>query len=370
MSKDLGQQSATWDKSWSEIDPITEIQMWDYYGGRKWITKYVPRYGKVVEAGCGLGRYCFYLKRLGIDIEGIDFSENAIDRLNEIKFKIEPSAKFMHGDVTDLPCEDNTISGYISLGVVEHFKEGPQKAIAEAYRVLRPGGIAIITTPNKSFYVRYRKLKDRLKKNVKRIIGRNIDDRPFFQYEYTPKQLRSFCKKQGFYVSRAEGADLLYPFSEIGRFKGGNLNPGSFAYWFVHKFEDTWIKNIGGQSISISVKTASLMHCFLCGKLSATPDSLQKFDVPISNDMQHTKLAGYYRKGRKVNYSCRYLINPPILKPETRKCEFSDRQYVTDPIFEDYGYDRNVSPESLIDPQINIPLCVNNIKPVWRKRKG
>ncbi|WP_024335393.1 class I SAM-dependent methyltransferase [Desulfotignum balticum] len=115
---DLGQSLSTWDNAWKEISPISEIQMWDYYGGRQWITKYVPRFGKVIEAGCGLGRYNFYLKRLGIDIEGIDFSENAITKLNQIKSEIDPTAKFIYGDITDLPYEDNSISGYISLGVV------------------------------------------------------------------------------------------------------------------------------------------------------------------------------------------------------------------------------------------------------------
>ncbi len=368
---DLGQQSSAWNDSWKEINPLSEIRMWDYYGGRQWISKYVPRYGKVIEAGCGLGRYVFYLKKLGIDIEGIDFSEKAIEKLNATKTDIDPSVKFVQGDVTALPYEDNSLSGYISLGVVEHFIEGPQKAIAEAYRVLRPGGIAIITTPNKSFYVRYLKSKSKVKKLIKKMIGRKIVNSPFFQYEYTPNQLKCFCEEQGFYVSRAEGCDLLYPFNEIGRFKGKNLKPGSFAYWFAHNFENTWINNFGGQSITISIKSPpdlNRIQCFLSGKLKATADSLQKFDVPVSKDLQDSETAACYRKNRKVAYAKDYSINPPVKETETKICEFSGKQYTTDPVFEDFGFNVKVSPDQLLDLKINMLLCTHNIAPTWRRR--
>lgn len=368
MNTENGQKQEVWDDWWGKrgLSPLSEIQMWDFYGGRQWITKYVPRFGKVVEGGCGLGRYVFYLKQLGIDIEGIDFSHEAVDKLNEIKHKIEASSKFNHGDVTDLPYEDNSISGYISLGVVEHFIEGPQKAIAEAYRVLKPGGIAIITVPNKSFYIRYKKPYKLFKKTIKKLIGKKI---VFFQYEYSPWQLKKYCSSQGFYVSRAEGCDLLYTFGEMHKFDSEKLKPKSVAYRLAHQFENTFLKNFGAQTITISIKTAPLMHCFLSGKLSAKLDSLQKFDVPISREMEHTELANLYRKGKKVKYACKYLINPPKQKQEPKTCEFSKKEYLTDPIFEDYGFNRNVAPDYLIKPEINIPLSVESTKPIWRKKK-
>ena len=39
---------------------------------------------------------------------------------------------------------NNSISYYISLGVIEHFAEGPKDALDEAYRVLKPGGRLMI----------------------------------------------------------------------------------------------------------------------------------------------------------------------------------------------------------------------------------
>ena len=192
MNENIGQKSSVWDDWWGGITPLSEIQMWDFYGGRQWVAKYTPRYGKVIEGGCGVGRYVFYLRRMGIEVEGVDFSDAVIEKLKIVKNEIEPTAVFKKGDVTNLPYNDNSLSGYLSFGVVEHFIEGPQKPIAEAFRALRPGGIAIITTPNISFLILYRNLKKQLKNVIKKIIGKTIIVPPFFQYEYRPSKLKKY----------------------------------------------------------------------------------------------------------------------------------------------------------------------------------
>ncbi|WP_024335392.1 hypothetical protein [Desulfotignum balticum] len=191
----------------------------------------------------------------------------------------------------------------------------------------------------------------------------------FFQYEYTPGQLKQFCEEQGFYVSRAEGCDLLFPFNQMGGYNGTNLVPGSFAYRVSNKFENTWVKNFGGQSISISVKKAPLMYCFLSGKFNATAESLQRYDIPISKDMEGTELADCYLKNKNVKYACSYSISPHVIPQEIKICDFSGKPYITDPIFEDFGFNCNISPDSLLDINLNILCCTNNIRPIWRKRR-
>ena len=144
-------QESIWEDFWHGLTPETEIRMRDFYGGRQWILKHVPRYGKVLEAGCGLGRWVFYLDKLGIDIDGVD---SHIPTINAVKnwAQIRGFAdRFRVANVTELPYDDGTLSGYLSFGVIEHFEEGPAKPLSEAYRVLRPGGVAVITTPSVSF---------------------------------------------------------------------------------------------------------------------------------------------------------------------------------------------------------------------------
>jgi len=108
-----------------------------------YILKYLPKTGTILEAGCGLGHFVKYLSNKKYNIEGIEINRKTVKASNQIV----PDLIIKQGDVSKLFYTDNSISGYISLGVVEHLIEGPEIALKEAYRVLKPGSIAIITVP-------------------------------------------------------------------------------------------------------------------------------------------------------------------------------------------------------------------------------
>jgi len=365
----VGQKVEVWTKEWKGLSVESEIQMWDFYGLRPWILKYTPRFEKVLEAGCGLGRYVFYLSHLGIDISGLDFSSVTIQHLNEWQKKHNYDLNFIVGDVKNLSFPDNSLSGYLSFGVIEHFQEVPQKPLEEAFRALRPGGIAIITTPSISWNVARMHSIRRAKDFIKKLIGRKIIKAPFFQYEYRPKQLKNFVNESGLIVTRYSGADILYTFTEWGNFTGNNINKKSFAYKFSKIFENTPLRNIGSQAVTISVKTADKMHCFICGELVAERESLQKFDVPVCPECKEHKQAEFYRKNNKVKFHGDYIIMPPIQKPEIRTCDFCQKKYETSKLFENFGFNTNVCPSCLKNKDVNILLSNKYVQPIWRKRK-
>ena len=283
-----------WTSEWLRHTPESEIKMWDFYGLRQWILKYTPRYGAILEAGCGLGRYVFYLSELDIFCIGLDFSKEAIAKIHKFQKECNLNVKIFRGDVRSLPFKDNSFAGYISLGVIEHFEEGPLRALKEAYRILCPGGIAIITTPSLSFsqvYLRAKtKIKTAIKSCVKKIIKYPIHKSNFFQYWYASKTLKSLVQNAGLKVVIAKGADLFYSFYELGYIP-------ECESWFnklISKLENTFIANIGAQSITISYKPASEMHCFLCGNLNVKENEM-KTAIPICNKclknlMQNTML--------------------------------------------------------------------------------
>jgi len=109
-----------------------------------YLLRHLKKQGPILEAGCGLGRFIVFMERQGFhDVRGIDISPDAVAIVNEIA----PTLKVTCGDVSNLPFDDSSIRGIVSLGVVEHFEEGPRAALKEFHRVMMPGATAIITVP-------------------------------------------------------------------------------------------------------------------------------------------------------------------------------------------------------------------------------
>ena len=129
--------------SWEESDFEHLIISCEKDEATPYILKYMPKTEKIIEAGCGLGRYVKYLSNKGYDIEGIEYNSEAVRIIREK----DKTLTVIQGDVLKMPYPSNSIGGIISLGVIEHFIPGPFEVLNEMHRVLKPGGIAIISVP-------------------------------------------------------------------------------------------------------------------------------------------------------------------------------------------------------------------------------
>ena len=94
----------------------------------------------VVDVGCGGGRAVGELARRGVRAIGVDLDAEMV----AVAAGRWPSGEFRVGDATALPLDDASVTGYRADKVL-HAVADPVAVLAEARRVLRPGGRAVLT---------------------------------------------------------------------------------------------------------------------------------------------------------------------------------------------------------------------------------
>jgi SAM-dependent methyltransferase len=97
-----------------------------------------------LDIGCAVGFYVERLAALGWDAHGVDISEWAI-----AEGRRRGVRNLEAGTVDELPFADETFDLVTSIDVIEHVEPATARAmVSETYRVLKPGGLAFVATPN------------------------------------------------------------------------------------------------------------------------------------------------------------------------------------------------------------------------------
>lgn len=106
----------------------------------------MARGGRVADIGCGPGHVTAHLAALGADVIGLDLSASMV----EIARADHPGVEFAVESMTRLGLEDSSLAAAVLMYSIIHLTPADRdQAIAELRRVLRPGGIALI-----SFHIR------------------------------------------------------------------------------------------------------------------------------------------------------------------------------------------------------------------------
>ena len=102
----------------------------------------------VLDAGCGVGYGSRILAEAGGHVTGVDASDDAIA---ESIRRAGDLAEFRVADVTMLPFAPHSFDAVVCFEVIEHLGNR-EAALDELKRVLRPGGVAIVSSPNRGVY--------------------------------------------------------------------------------------------------------------------------------------------------------------------------------------------------------------------------
>lgn len=123
---------------------IVKLPQWMKFDNRlKIIHKFIPKGSLILDMGCGSGDWVNLLVKNHYNSIGVDFSKRLIE-LSQSKY---PKYKFICADIRDSGLAQSTADALISWGVIEHDEAGIKASIMEFHRLLKPGGIAIVTIP-------------------------------------------------------------------------------------------------------------------------------------------------------------------------------------------------------------------------------
>jgi len=108
----------------------------------------------VVDVGCGGGLLSVPLAALGARVVGVDIEASCIRIAEEAARSRDLPGRFVVGDAAKLPLDDGAFDVVVLSDVLEHV-DRPATAIAEAARVLRPGGMFYVNTINRSAWAEF-----------------------------------------------------------------------------------------------------------------------------------------------------------------------------------------------------------------------
>jgi SAM-dependent methyltransferase len=143
VRRSFGERASEWAACYSDGEPRTQNLMARQRFALQLVEASLPHSSKILDAGCGPGGMAAKLMQHGYEVWGLDIAEPMISHAREAC----GTNRFRVGDVERIPFPDDAFDGVVCLGVLPYL-DADAKALSEIERVLKPGGIAVVSTPS------------------------------------------------------------------------------------------------------------------------------------------------------------------------------------------------------------------------------
>jgi 2-polyprenyl-3-methyl-5-hydroxy-6-metoxy-1,4-benzoquinol methylase len=231
---------------------------------------------RILDAGCGAGVIPLALSRLGALVTAVDRFDEYGDGLdNQMGTAAEIVARLARNGICverrdliqdGLPGEPGAYDAITCFAVIEHLAESPRRILEAMYRLLKPGGCVVLTTPNHGW----------LRTRLRLLAGRSAHDpladwwSPAFYghvREYTLDELRQMLAWSGFEVQRAVASNWVHASSRLRR--RGPAEPEAWTTRFTLDSPQRWL--VAG-SLLVSAFAPSLRYSLLAVGRKRSPD--------------------------------------------------------------------------------------------------
>jgi ubiquinone/menaquinone biosynthesis C-methylase UbiE len=161
---------------------------------------------RILEVACGRGGFVRHLANAGARVIGCDFSSAALHATrSKLGANRQPLlAALVQGDAQSLPFADNSFDVVVSCETIEHLPH-VQAALHEMFRVTRPRGKLLLTTPNYFNFMGLYEIYARLRHPARQ------HEQPFDRRQWFP-QVHKWIRQAGWTILRTDGTVHQFPF--------------------------------------------------------------------------------------------------------------------------------------------------------------
>ncbi len=156
----------------------------------------------VLEAGCGEGYGANLIADVASSVIGLDYDDSAVAHVRARY----PRVDMRQGNLAELPLADGAVDVVVNFQVIEHLWDQGQ-FVAECLRVLRPGGVLLMSTPNRITFSP----------------GRDTPINPFHTRELNAAELSELLSGEGFSVESMLGVFHGPRLVELDEHHGGSI---------------------------------------------------------------------------------------------------------------------------------------------------
>ncbi len=130
-----------------------EVDLWNEHFSRYAFAAKHAGGRRALDVGCGVGYGAAELSFTAATVLGIDCSEEAINYARQ-HYRAE-NLRFLVASASQVPCRATEFDLITAFELIEHLEDW-RAFLCEMRRLLRPGGLFIVSTPNRSYYAESR----------------------------------------------------------------------------------------------------------------------------------------------------------------------------------------------------------------------
>jgi SAM-dependent methyltransferase len=192
----------------------------------------------VLEVGCGEGYGTAVLGESAASVLGIDYDALTIAHAAA---RYRP-ARFVRANLAALPLPDVSVDAVATLQVIEHVWNH-REFVGECRRVLRPGGLLYVTTPNRLTFSP----------------GLDVPVNPFHTKEFTAAELTDLLMRCGFEIEEVAGLHAAPRLAELDAAYSGSFVDAQLAAPPAQWSEEL-VRDVAAVGVADFVVLGSLVH--------------------------------------------------------------------------------------------------------------